>query len=98
MIKRNTFVSVIKDLYYEQHRVLGLGHYADADGSTAFVNAMRAICDINSDAISESNPYWFPYSSLQQDRLYWRVILFRDELALFLLRENANKFFMDKTK
>lgn len=91
MIQRNTFVSVMKDLYYAQCE--SIKQLGNVSGSTRFVHCMRAVLDGASQFIAEAHPHYGPYSHQRQDELYWRITLFNDELALWLLRENANKFF-----
>lgn len=93
---RSSFVTFAKDLYYElptQQRH-GAGGEQNSAGSAAFVNAFRAVIDGNSDCLILNHPHYFRYSADYMTELLWRCHLFNDEMALFLLSENYQRFYI----
>lgn len=53
----------------------------------------NVIVDGNSQVLSNPNPYLTKFNMKYAMSLYWRVMLFNEELALWMLQENQSRFF-----
>lgn len=56
----------------------------------------NAIVDGKSHFVRNANPHLAGFSETHLKSLMWRVVIFQDDLALWVLQENYNLFFVPK--
>lgn len=84
-----SLVTILKTIYYAGHPP----GEVNSTGSTLFVRSMRGVMDGESRFIREPNPSLSAFSRKHANSLYWRTLLFRDQVALHCLSINADAFY-----